>query len=163
MPASEVATDHPLLLSKVLEEEYLALGGQLSESYLKKTTEKGRLADIYELIHPLQPKRSALCLSGGGIRSATFCLGVLQGLARLNLLDKFDYLSTVSGGGYIGSWLTAWIHRTEAQNVLEKLRSYPKSKIDPEPKEIIHLRTYSNYLSPKIGILSVDTWTLVAI
>ena len=51
---------------------------------------------------------NALCISGGGIRSATFALGALQGLAELDLLEKFDYLSTVSGGGYIGSWLTAW-------------------------------------------------------
>ena len=53
----------------------------------------------------------ALCLSGGGIRSATFGLGLLQGLARKNLLARFDYLSTVSGGGYIGAWLSAWAHR----------------------------------------------------
>jgi predicted acylesterase/phospholipase RssA len=49
----------------------------------------------------------ALCLSGGGIRSATFALGAIQGLAERGLLSRFDYLSTVSGGGYIGSWLTA--------------------------------------------------------
>jgi hypothetical protein len=58
----------------------------------------------------------ALALSGGGIRSATFCLGVLQGLARSPgpeesdphpLLYQFDYLSTVSGGGYIGSFLSS--------------------------------------------------------
>ena len=42
------------------------------------------------------------------MRSASFALGVLQGLARAGVLDKFDYLSTVSGGGYIGGWLTAW-------------------------------------------------------
>ena len=52
-----------------------------------------------------------LALSGGGIRSATFNLGIVQGLARHRLLTRFDYLSTVSGGGYIGAWLTAWIHR----------------------------------------------------
>src|ERR1700730_13182558 len=43
-----------------------------------------------------------LALSGGGIRSATFCLGFLQELSRLKLLRIFDYLSTVSGGGYVG-------------------------------------------------------------
>lgn len=48
---------------------------------------------------------SALCLSGGGVRSAAFCLGVIQGLARRGLLSGFDYLSTVSGGGYAGGWL----------------------------------------------------------
>src|ERR1700729_429582 len=43
-----------------------------------------------------------ISISGGGIRSATFGLGVLQGLAEKNLLSKADYISTVSGGGYIG-------------------------------------------------------------
>ena len=50
-----------------------------------------------------------LAFSGGGIRSATFNLGILQSLADLGILRFFDYLSTVSGGGYIGSWLSAWI------------------------------------------------------
>ena len=53
---------------------------------------------------------SGLCFSGGGIRSATFNLGVLQGLAKLELLEKFDYLSTVSGGGYIHQFLAAWLY-----------------------------------------------------
>lgn len=46
-----------------------------------------------------------LALSGGGIRSATFCLGLVRGLARTGLLKRFDYLSTVSGGGYLGASL----------------------------------------------------------
>ena len=49
-----------------------------------------------------------LALSGGGIRSASFALGVMQALAHKGWLEKIDYLSTVSGGGYIGSSLT-WI------------------------------------------------------
>jgi hypothetical protein len=48
-----------------------------------------------------------LALSGGGIRSATFALGVLEGLKKFDLLKEVDYLSTVSGGGYIGAWLSA--------------------------------------------------------
>ena len=51
---------------------------------------------------------TGIALSGGGIRSATFGLGVLQALARHDLLRAFDYLSTVSGGGYIGTSLT-WL------------------------------------------------------
>src|ERR1035441_1795164 len=54
-----------------------------------------------------------ICLSGGGIRSATFNLGILQGLAKLGILHKFDYLSSVSGGGYIHEWLAGWIKREE--------------------------------------------------
>src|SRR5262245_41840530 len=49
-----------------------------------------------------------LALSGGGIRSATFNLGLLQGLAELGLLGRFDYLSTVSGGGYVGGLWSRW-------------------------------------------------------
>lgn len=45
-----------------------------------------------------------LALSGGGIRSATFSLGILRALSRLGLVEKVDYLSTVSGGGYAGSF-----------------------------------------------------------
>jgi hypothetical protein len=59
---------------------------------------------------------TALCFSGGGIRSASFGLGVLTQLARLSggagengVLNKIDYVSTVSGGGYVGSWFTGWL------------------------------------------------------
>ena len=63
-----------------------------------------------------------LAFSGGGIRSATFNLGILQGLASFQLLGTFDYLSTVSGGGYIGAWLSAWIHREkDIDNVQKQL------------------------------------------
>lgn len=69
-----------------------------------------------------------LAFSGGGIRSATFNLGFLQGVASLKLLRSFDYLSTVSGGGYIGSFLAAWIRRetptpggTQVENVERQL------------------------------------------
>ena len=56
-------------------------------------------------------KKSAvgLCFSGGGIRSATFNLGILQGLAQRRFLSRFDYLSSVSGGGYIHQFLAAWV------------------------------------------------------
>lgn len=57
----------------------------------------------------LRTDLTGIALSGGGIRSATFCLGVLQALAKAGLLKRFDYLSTVSGGGYIGSSLTWWL------------------------------------------------------
>jgi choline dehydrogenase-like flavoprotein/cytochrome P450 len=46
-----------------------------------------------------------LALSGGGIRSATFCLGVLQALAIRNRLRDVDFMSTVSGGGCAAGFL----------------------------------------------------------
>jgi hypothetical protein len=54
---------------------------------------------------------TGLALSGGGIRSATFCLGVLEEFEQRNVRGVFDYLSTVSGGGYIGSWWSAYLSR----------------------------------------------------
>lgn len=56
-----------------------------------------------------------VAFSGGGIRSATFCLGVLQVLARTGLLRRVDFLSTVSGGGYAGSFLGALIARARGE------------------------------------------------
>ncbi|HEV2707316.1 MAG TPA: patatin-like phospholipase family protein, partial [Pyrinomonadaceae bacterium] len=121
-------------------------------------------AEFYKWLHTHKVRRTALCFSGGGIRSATFGLGILQGLARFNLIEKFDYLSTVSGGGYLGSWLSAWIHRRGLGRVQEGLKnSPPKSPLQPEPEPVKHLRSYSNYMSPKPGLTSADTWTLVAI
>lgn len=104
---------------------------------------------------------SAVCLSGGGIRSATFNLGVLQHLARLGILKNIDYLSSVSGGGYIASWLQAWLHH-EPQ-ALAKLQSFsPPNAFEPEPQPVKNLREYSNYLTPKLGLFSPDTWTAAA-
>jgi hypothetical protein len=106
---------------------------------------------------------SALCISGGGIRSATFALGAIQGLAAQGVLAEFDYLSTVSGGGYIGGWLTSWKQRAGGLD-----RIVPNlCPGGPPPKTgstdpIGHLREYNNYLSPKFSLFSADTWTLAA-
>lgn len=54
---------------------------------------------------------SGIALSGGGIRSASFCLGILQALSYAGWLKKIDFLSMVSGGGYIGSSLTWMLHK----------------------------------------------------
>ena len=55
--------------------------------------------------NPGDKQRWGLAFSGGGIRSSTFCLGMAKSLAKNGLLTRFDYLSTVSGGGYAGSAL----------------------------------------------------------
>lgn len=93
-----------------------------------------------------------LSFSGGGIRSATFNLGVLQGLQELDLLRKIDFVSTVSGGGFIGSWLVANVYNTK--HWLGRLMNWEDS--------IDHLRRYSNYLAPRLGVFTADTWTMWA-
>jgi hypothetical protein len=106
----------------------------------------------------------ALCLSGGGIRSATFNLGILQGLADHRLLGRFHYLSTVSGGGYIGSWLSSWMrrHHEGTTGVAKDLSRQAVDPTEPEVKPLQHLREYSSYLAPKATIFSVDMWTIFA-
>jgi hypothetical protein len=137
-----------------------------------------------------QLDRVALCLSGGGIRSASFALGVVQALASYpgraksaagttsaaeplapdeaapkSFLTQIDFLSTVSGGGYIGSWLSAWLQRDTFVNVWKGLVRLPNEATDPgdEPAPVQWLRDHSNYLTPQLGLTSPDTLTDVAI
>ena len=146
----------PVKLHEVLRQEYQTLRPGVDFS-AENTSE------VLDKLRRQEKPLSALCISGGGIRSATFALGALQGLARHRILDQFDYLSTVSGGGYIGGWLTAWIKRAGGiENVIPQLRrqaeAVPSGGVDP----IQHLREYNNYLSPQLGFFSADAWTLAA-
>jgi hypothetical protein len=109
-----------------------------------------------------------LAFSGGGIRSATFNLGILQGLAQAKLLRHMHYLSTVSGGGYIGAWLASWTKRAseglrEVEELLGEFEKHrPSGDLSVEPKEVNFLRDYSNYLTPRKGIFGADTWAAIA-
>jgi NTE family protein len=53
----------------------------------------------------LSNQRIGLSLSGGGYRAAAFHLGTLDKLEEMNILDKVDVLSTISGGSITGA---AW-------------------------------------------------------
>ncbi|GAA3971164.1 patatin-like phospholipase family protein [Pedobacter ginsengiterrae] len=105
---------------------------------------------------------SAIAFSGGGIRSATFNLGVLQKLGELDVLKKFDYISTVSGGGYIGSWLISWIKRAGCVSAVSNLLNTFKSSnpLAEEVRPVRWLRMYSNYLAPTTGLFSIDSLTM---
>jgi hypothetical protein len=114
---------------------------------------------------------AGLALSGGGIRSATFALGVLQALAGRDLLKRVDYLSTVSGGGYIGCSLLWWLSgrsgrtfglRPWSDDVPEDER-FPYGTDDPSewrdragqadgPRLLRNLKEKGNYLTPGRGI-----------
>ncbi len=93
---------------------------------------------------------TGITCSGGGIRSASFCLGVLQGLQSRQTLEKMDYLSTVSGGGYIGTTLTIG---------MSSYGEFPFGRLDQENREtpeVRHLRDNSRYLVQN-GLPSVIT------
>ena len=164
----EADDTRPLGLAEVLAEELARTKGIY--------TSHESLDDVFGKLH--EAELTALCFSGGGIRSATFGLGIVQALAKHGLLSKFDYLSTVSGGGYLGSWLSAWVCREhqnrpdlddrdfgikQVQDNINCRETPDPDDANPEPAELQHLREYSNYMSPKTGLLSADTWTLVAI
>jgi hypothetical protein len=120
--------------------------------------------DIYESV--ARQGLTGLCFSGGGIRSATFNLGILQGLAQVGLLPQIDYLSSVSGGGYIHEFLAAWIlrHTRGRQGVIEELIPQAEPGCLPRsPEPIKWLMRYASYLTPQRGPFSTDTWTMVAI
>lgn len=99
-----------------------------------------------------------LALSGGGIRSASFGLGVLQALQRHSLFGLVDYLSTVSGGGYIGSSLSWFLRNGRKDFPLGTKGLGARSGAgggaasgsdDPSPNEILSfMRQHGNYLTP---------------
>jgi len=195
----DTAPANPTRMNQVLlREAELIEGGQPSpeeaqyiddfqlqrEKQARETGDEAPLNEVsphlYRWLYGLN--RSALCLSGGGIRSASFALGVLQALAthprsangnrpvesaEKSLLSSFTFLSTVSGGGYIGSWLSAWIARAKGgyAEVWAGLVRPPNDVCDPgaEPRPIAWLREHGNYLTPRLGLTSPDTLTTVAI
>lgn len=124
---------------------------ECERAYLEKRREAAGLP-------PPNDDAVGLSLSGGGIRSATFNLGVLQALHRHGLLKYVDYLSTVSGGGFIGgAWSAAGSQPEEPPGeapagVTEEappaggfpLEDLPGSSETPH---IRHLREHSNYMT----------------
>ena len=101
----------------------------------------------------------SLSLSGGGIRSASFCLGVIHALVAKDKLCKVDYLSTVSGGSFIGSSLTWALHKNKnrGESVVKK-EGFPlgspgagstSSKVN---NALNYIRQQVSYLCPGKGI-----------
>ncbi len=131
---------------------------------------------------------AGIAFSGGGIRSATFNLGVIQAFSKKQRLHKFDYLSTVSGGGYIGSWMSALFHRNKKDDVDAKFVKEFQNRLTTHPcavgsdcsetsgyrkpnssgfppvehAAVRYLRGYSNYLTPRLG-LSGDVLALISL
>ncbi len=90
-----------------------------------------------------------LALSGGGVRSAAFCLGALQALDESGVLARVDYISTVSGGGYIGTSTVA------GMSASKDCRFPFPSELQPEEQPSLrHVRDHSNYLFPH-GLIDV--------
>lgn len=110
-----------------------------------------------------------LAISGGGIRSASFGLGVMQALVGNNQLEKMDYMSTVSGGGYLGSALTWALYKdpgagTNSSNFplgirgmfARKSAAQGKAHAKADNSLLDFIRQHSSYLMPtgKLGVFS---------
>ena len=137
------------------------------ERELIAATRKLRQSTSAESTTATSPEQDAigLALSGGGIRAATFHLGVLQCLARLGILQRLDYLSCVSGGGYISGWLIAASLRNGFAQTCEMLSSAGRSAPAANAAHrdsFENLRNYAQYLTPRLELLGDDPWTLVA-
>ena len=117
-----------------------------SQITLEDETLDGKKLAMSDGETPLRPTESSqvvgLALSGGGIRSAAFCLGALQALHTHNVLEKIDYMSTVSGGGYIGCSLASGLKETAGEF------PFASKLTQDETPSLQHIRDYSNYLFP---------------
>ncbi|MCP5549758.1 MAG: patatin-like phospholipase family protein, partial [Akkermansiaceae bacterium] len=148
---SSKPTDHPRLLPKAVrkkEGEYLEKRqGKVACAAAGKGENLG--------LKPDEPV--GIALSGGGIRSATFSLGILQVLARHRMFRLVDFLSTVSGGGYIGSCLTSLLTAQETE--AEAPGNYDTEEDFPfkDPDQIHHLRKHGNYLIAREGVFRRDS------
>ena len=107
------------------------------------------------------PSRSGLALSGGGVRSAAFALGVLQVLAGRRLLERFDYLSSVSGGGFAAGALIRLLDTAPTSRFGTGARDFPFGAVrdadaDADAGEAVALldfvRQHGAYLVPGHGI-----------
>lgn len=94
----------------------------------------------------------AVCCSGGGIRSAAYCLGALQSLDQTGLLAKTKWILGVSGGSYIAS-----SRALVADDLPAGAQPHAYAPGTPEER---NLRYDSRYIAPNgstvlVGILSL--------
>ena len=131
---------------EVLAAEIVAINGRRA----KKARPLLPIGTIYH-DHQNVLEAVGLALSGGGIRSAAFSLGVLQALNQHGVIDRVDYLSTVSGGGYIGASMTASMSVTGGKfafGTKSEQGGAPLTADVADTDAVAHIRNYSNYLIP---------------
>jgi hypothetical protein len=98
-----------------------------------------------------------LAISGGGIRSATFSLGAIQSLARHGILQQVDLLSTVSGGGYTGCFLSSYLNTADPSVGTQPDRQPFRAVKGTDSEAIRYIRNRSRYIQPRGFVSWVTT------
>lgn len=107
---------------------------------------------------------TALCLSGGGVRSACVAMGAMQVFSSQQLpgsdrklLDDFSYIISVSGGGFsAGARLLAVQPPPRSEGLPEspETKSLPISaRFAPGSPEFNYLRRHSSYIADTVPAL----------
>jgi hypothetical protein len=94
---------------------------------------------------PHSATRVGIACSGGGVRSAAFCLGALQRLSEDDQLGRATYVSAVSGGNYVASSYAVLKSRSSPPS-LNELPAWSQ-----ESPELKRLRAHSDYLAPGVA------------
>jgi hypothetical protein len=158
MPEKRVLTFKELFDRETRQLETARAGGIDPADSAESRVYRGVAGEPYVGFTPRD--RFGLALSGGGIRSATFNLGLLQSLGRLGILGHVDYLSTVSGGGYIGAFWTAWLCRRGSRTGSARFPVGNDGR-GGERSEVRHLREFSRFLLPRVRIIETEFWGIV--
>ncbi len=111
------------------------------------------------VVEPPEPGKAGICCSGGGIRSAAFCLGALQELQKQHELRRASYLAAVSGGSYIASAISM-VAKTGDEDSEKRLleRLGPFAPGSPEEQ---YLRNRASYLAPTLAAKLYLGWRVV--
>ncbi len=122
----------------------------MAEGFPTYTTDSDDVIEAEKSALNIKGKSVGLAISGGGIRSASFGLGIMQGLAVNGIMKKISYLSTVSGGGFIGSALTWALHRNRKADLKDNFPLGKKKHLGKNRKNHLlnYLRQHGNYLMP---------------
>lgn len=78
-----------------------------SEYFIRQSQSNTQARQAMPLPDSRPPLSIGLALAGGGTRASQFSIGVMKGLHEAGVLDKVNFLSTVSGGSYAGYWYMA--------------------------------------------------------
>ncbi len=184
---SSGASDPEDRLQRLNEPFDRMFGAEVKDWILKLP--KNRNRELPSPGHPDPRNRLVgIAMSGGGMRSATYNLGVAQALARDGLLKEVDYMSTVSGGGYFGSSLTSlasedlpynddWDARLDTSEEgfpyafpgpLPEDSGRPPTSAEPAPVHGLespatrHVREHSKLLAPASGLFQTEMWTALS-